>query len=65
MTLTRTKTRAKIAVTLELDPDGFCMPTDGDPTEDLTDMFTELLNYIDGAIVKSLKIKCSGGVIDD
>jgi hypothetical protein len=41
------------------------MPTDGDPTEDLTDMFTELLDYIDGAIVKSLKIKCSGGVMDD
>jgi hypothetical protein len=41
------------------------MPIDGDPTEDLTDMFTELLEYIDGAIVKNLKIKCSGGTIDD
>ncbi len=59
------KTRAKITVTLELDPEDFCMPIDGDPTEELTDMFTELLEHIDGAVVKNLKIKCSGGALND
>ena len=54
------KTRAKISITLELDPDEFYMPIDGDPTEELTDIFTELLEYVDGANVKSLRLKCTG-----
>jgi hypothetical protein len=63
--LTKMKIRARITATLELDPEEFCMPVDGDPTEELTDMITDLLEYIDGAILKNLRIKCSGGTIDD
>mgnify|MGYP003148062473 FL=1 len=54
------KTRAKIAITLELDPDEFYMPADGDPTEELTDIFNELLEHVDGANVRSLRLKCTG-----
>ena len=35
------KTKARITITLELDPEEFMMPIDGDPTEELTDMFEE------------------------
>ena len=63
--LTKMKIRARITATLSLDPEEFCMPVDGDPTEELTDMVTDLLEYIDGAILKNLRIKCSGGRIDD
>ena len=49
------KIRARITATLSLDPEEFCMPVDGDPTEELTDMVTDLLEYIDGAILKILR----------
>tara|TARA_R100000963_G_C4592391_1_gene69124 strand:+ start:480 stop:662 length:183 start_codon:yes stop_codon:yes gene_type:complete len=59
------KTKARISIVLDVDPEDFFMPVDGDPTDELIDMFTELLEHIDGATVKTLRIKCSGGTIDD
>ena len=55
------KTRARVSITLELDPEEFMMPVDGDPTEELTDMFEELVQHIMGTRLVNLKIKCTGG----
>lgn len=55
------KTRARVSITLELDPEEFRMPVDGDPTEELTEMFEELLQHLMGTRLVNLKIKCTGG----
>ena len=57
------KTRARVSITLELDPEEFMMPVDGDPTEELTDMFEELVEHLMGTKLIGLKIKCTGGQI--
>jgi hypothetical protein len=59
------KTRARISITLELDPEEFPMPVDGDPTEELTDMFEELVEHLMGTKLIGLKIKCTGGQIHE
>ena len=59
------KTKARISITLELDPEEFLMPVDGDPTEELTDMFEELVEHLIGTQLISLKIKCTGGQINE
>ena len=59
------KTRARISITLELDPEEFLMPVDGDPTEELTDMFEELIQHLMGTTLVNLKIKCTGGQINE
>ena len=55
------KTKARISIFVELDPDEFPMPVDGDPTEELTDMVEELLDHLDGVVPLNITIKCSGG----
>ena len=55
------KTKARISIFVELDPDDFPMPVDGDPTEELTDMVVELLDHLDGVTPRNLTVKCSGG----
>ena len=59
------KTQARISITLELDPEEFLMPVDGDPTEELTDMFEELIQHLMGTTLVNLKIKCTGGQINE
>ena len=59
------KTRARVSITLELDPEEFMMPVDGDPTEELTDMFEELVQHIMGTSLINIKIKCTGGQINE
>ena len=59
------KTKARISITLELDPEEFLMPVDGDPTEELTDMFEELIQHLMGTPLVNLKIKCTGGQINE
>ena len=59
------KTRARVSITLELDPEEFMMPVDGDPTEELTDMFEELVQHIMGTSLINIKIKCTGGQIHE
>ena len=59
------KTRARVSITLELDPEEFMMPVDGDPTEELTDMFEELVQHLMGTRLISLRIKCTGGQINE
>ena len=59
------KTKARISITLELDPEEVLMPVDGDPTEELTDMFEELIQHLMGTTLVNLKIKCTGGQINE
>ncbi len=59
------KTKARISITLELDPEEFMMPIDGDPTEELTDMFEELVQHPMGTTLVNLKIKCTGGQLNE
>ena len=49
------KTKARISITLELDPEEFLMPVDGDPTEELTDMFEELIQHLMGTTLVNLR----------
>jgi hypothetical protein len=55
------KIRARISIFVELDPEEFPMPVDGDPTDELTYMVEELLGHLDGVVPLSLTVKCSGG----
>ena len=55
------KRRAKVSISLEIDPDEFVMPLDGDPTVELTELFEELVEHIVGTQLLTLKIKCTGG----
>ena len=59
------KTKARISITLELDPEEFMMPIDGDPTEELTDMFEELVQHLMGTTLVNLKIKCTVGQLNE
>ena len=51
--------RAKVSLTLELAPDEFLMPVDGDPTEELTVMIEEVVEHLIGTKLINLKIKCT------
>jgi len=55
------KTKARISIFVEVDPDEFPMPVDGDPTEELTYMVEELIDHLDGIVPLNLTVKCSGG----
>ena len=55
------KTKARISIFVELDPEEFPMPVDGDPTEELTSMVEELIDHLDGVVPLNLTVKCSGG----
>ena len=48
--------KARANIFLEIDPEEFYMPVDGDPTEELTDM----LENLDGTSLLNLKVKCTG-----
>ena len=52
--------RVRANILLEIEPDEFFMPVDGDPTEELTDMLYELLENLDGTSLLNLKVKCTG-----
>ena len=57
--------KARVSIFLQLDEDEFPMPVDGDPTEELEDMLSEVLEHIDGTQILNLKVKCTGGRMDD
>ena len=52
--------KARANILLEIDPEEFLMPVDGDPTLELTDMLHELLENLEGTKVLNLKVKCTG-----
>ena len=52
--------KARANIFLEIDPEEFLMPVDGDPTEELTDMLHELLENLDGTSLLNIKVKCTG-----
>jgi len=59
------KIKARVSMVLELDPEDFPMPIDGDPTEELEDMLEELVGHLDGTSLVRLTIKCTGGQINE
>jgi len=52
--------RARANIFLEIDPDEFLMPVDGDPTNELVDMLYELLENLEGTKILNLKVRCTG-----
>ena len=52
--------KARANIFLEIDPEEFFMPVDGNPTDELTDMLYELLENLDGAKILTLKVRCTG-----
>tara|TARA_R100001143_G_C3263456_1_gene88840 strand:+ start:280 stop:465 length:186 start_codon:yes stop_codon:yes gene_type:complete len=52
--------KARASIFLEIDPEEFFMPVDGNPTDELTDMLYELLENLDGTSILNLKVKCTG-----
>ena len=58
--------KARVNIFLEIEDGEFMMPVDGDPTEELTDMFEELVQHnLMGTRLINLKIKCTGGQINE
>ena len=57
--------KARVSMVLEISEEEFPMPVDGDPTEELEDMLSEVLEHIDGTQILNLKVKCTGGRMDD
>ena len=55
------KVKARVSMILELDPEDFPMPVDGDPTEELKDMLEDLVDHLDGTSLVRLTINCTGG----
>ena len=49
-------TRVKIMLTLQVDPEDYPIPSDGDVTEDFEDYMNELFHDLEGVTVKNMKI---------
>jgi hypothetical protein len=48
--------RVKIMLTLQVDPEDYPIPSDGDVTEDFEDYMNELFHDLEGVKVKNMKI---------
>jgi len=48
--------RVKIMLTLQVDPEDYPIPSDGDVTEDFEDYMNELFHDLEGVEVKNMKI---------
>jgi hypothetical protein len=48
--------RVKIMLTLQVDPEDYPIPSDGDVTEDFEDYMNELFHDLEGVTVKNMKI---------
>ena len=59
------KVKARVSMVLELDPEDFPMPADGNPSEELEDMLEELVDHLDGTRLVRLTVKCTGGQLND
>ena len=48
--------RVKIMLTLQVDPEEYPIPSDGDVTEDFEDYMNELFHDLEGVKVKNMKV---------
>tara|TARA_X000001316_G_C896531_1_gene16294 strand:+ start:93 stop:254 length:162 start_codon:yes stop_codon:yes gene_type:complete len=48
--------RVKIMLTLQVDPEEYPIPSDGDVTEDFEDYMNELFHDLEGVTVKNMKV---------
>lgn len=48
--------KVKIMLTLQVDPEDYPVPSDGDVTEDFEDYMNELFHDLEGVTVKNMKI---------
>jgi len=48
--------KVKIMLTLQVDPEDYPVPSDGDVTEDFEDYITELFHDLEGVTVKNMRI---------
>ena len=48
--------RVKIMATLQVDPEEYPVPSDGDVTEDFEDYMRELYHDLDGVKIKHMKV---------
>jgi|TARA_R110000803_G_scaffold102310_3_gene170380 hypothetical protein len=48
--------KVKVMVTLEVDPEDYPIPADGDVTEDFEDYMRELYHDLDGVKIKHMKV---------
>ena len=48
--------KVKIMLTLEVDPEDYPIPSDGDVTEDFEDYMNELFHDLEGVKVKHMKV---------
>jgi len=48
--------KVKILLTLEVDPEEYPIPSDGDVTEDFEDYMRELFHDLEGVKVKHMKV---------
>ena len=47
--------RVKIYISVDIDPEDYPVPADGNVTEELEDAFLDLLHDIEGVTVKSIR----------
>jgi len=48
--------KVKVMLTLEVDPEDYPIPSDGDVTEDFEDYMNELFHDLEGVKVKHMKV---------
>jgi len=48
--------KVKIMLTLQIDPEDYPVPSDGDVTEDFEDYMNELFHDLEGVTVKNMRI---------
>jgi|TARA_B100000900_G_C19971474_1_gene470006 hypothetical protein len=48
--------RVKIMITLNVDPEEYPVPSDGDVTEDFEDYIKELYHDLEGVKIKNMKV---------
>tara|TARA_R110001599_G_scaffold330309_1_gene544625 strand:- start:33 stop:212 length:180 start_codon:yes stop_codon:yes gene_type:complete len=49
--------QVKIFISLDIDPDEYMMPSDGDVTEEFQDAMREYIHDIDGVDIKNIRVR--------
>tara|TARA_A100000172_G_C2994307_1_gene93967 strand:+ start:302 stop:481 length:180 start_codon:yes stop_codon:yes gene_type:complete len=49
--------QVKMFISLDIDPDEYMMPSDGDVTEEFQDAMREYIHDIDGVDIKSIRVR--------
>jgi len=56
--------KVKILITLEVDPEDYPVPADGNVEEDFTGYMQELIHDVEGVKIKNLKITTTEDIYD-